>query len=215
MKLYSYFRSSAAFRVRIVLNIKNIPYQILPIHLLKEGGQQKLPKYHQVNPQQLVPALELDHGTILTQSLAIIEYLDEVYPTPPVLPRKPLERAYTRAIASQIACDIHPLNNLRVLKYLEENILQTKETINKWYQHWIQKGLRPLEEIIRKSSYKGRYCCGDHITMADICLVPQLFNARRFNCVLDDYPTLLAIEQECLKSPHVIRALPQNQPDAE
>lgn len=215
MKLYTYFRSSAAFRVRIALAIKNLNYQMIPIHLVKEGGQQKTEAYKQINPQGLVPTLETNNGDILTQSLAILEYIEESYPKPALLPKDLIPRAYVRSVANQIACDIHPLNNLRVLKYLEEKLLQPKDSVNNWYQYWIEQGLKPLEKNIASSRYKGIFCCGDQPTMADICLIPQLFNARRFNCRLDIYPTLLAVEAECLKHPAFIKSLPQNQPDAE
>ena len=215
MRLYSYFRSSAAFRVRIALAVKDIDYQMISIHLTKDGGQQKADAYKKINPQGLVPALETDRGDILTQSLAILEYIEESYPKPAILPKDAAQRAYVRSIASQIACDIHPLNNLQVLKYLEEKLLQPKDRVNDWYQYWIEQGLKPLEETIATSRYKGIFCCGDQVSMADICLIPQLYNARRFHCRLDIYPTLLAIEKECLKQPAFIKSLPQNQPDAE
>lgn len=215
MRLYSYFRSSAAFRVRIALAVKDIDYQMISIHLTKDGGQQKTDAYKKINSQGLVPALETDRGDTLTQSLAILEYIEETYPQPHILPKNAVQRAYVRSISNQIACDIHPLNNLRVLKYLEEKLLQSKDRVNGWYQYWIEQGLKPLEETIATSRYKGIFCCGDQVSMADICLIPQLYNARRFNCRLDIYPTLLTIEQECLKQPAFIKSLPQNQPDAE
>jgi maleylacetoacetate isomerase len=214
LKLYSYYRSSAAFRVRIALNLKQVQYEIIPIHLLREGGQQHSLTYRQLNPQGLIPALEED-GNVITQSLAIIEYLEEKFPNPTLLPHDLLTRAQARAVAQSIACDIHPLNNLRVTNYLTQQFLVDEPQKMGWYQHWIELGLRALEQQLAHAPTTGKYCFGDSPTIADICLVPQLLNARRFHCSLADYPTLVAIEEQCLILPAFTAALPANQPDAE
>lgn len=214
MKLYSYFRSSAAFRVRIALNLKNLDYEIIPIHLVKEGGQQHSEKYRALNPQGLVPALE-NEGHLITQSLAIMEYLEEQFPTPAILPKDPVLKAQSRAVALSIACDIHPIDNLRVLKYLTHELKVTEEQKNTWYVHWITLGFQALEKQLSAVAHLGKFSFGEYPTFADICLIPQISNARRFNMDLTTYPRLLAIEQECLKLPEFISALPANQPDAE
>ncbi len=214
LKLYSYYRSSAAFRTRIALNLKQVEYEIIPIHLLKDGGQQHSLSYHQLNPQGLVPALE-DDGNIITQSIAIIEYLEEKIPTPSILPTDLITRAKARAVAQAIACDIHPLNNLRVLNYLTQQFLVDEPQKVGWYQHWIELGLRALEQQLAHASTTGKCCFGNTPTIADICLIPQLLNARRFHCSLSDYPTLIAIEEHCLTLPAFTAALPANQPDVE
>lgn len=214
LTLYSYYRSSAAFRVRIALNLKQVPYEITPIHLLNDGGQHHSMAYRQLNPQALVPILD-DDGNIITQSLAIVEYLEEKFPTPSILPDNLLLRAKARAIAQTIACDIHPLNNLRVTNYLAQQFLVDEPQKMGWYQHWIGLGLRALEQQLSQASSTGTCCFGNTPTIADICLIPQLLSARRFHCSLSDYPTLLAIEEYCLTLPAFIAALPANQPDAE
>jgi len=213
MKLYGYFRSSAAYRARIALNLKGIDYEPVYVHLTRGGGEQYKPDYLGLNPQALVPAFE-DDGHLLTQSLAIIEYLDETHPEPPFLPRDAAERARVRAIAQAIACDVHPLNNLRVLRFLTRDLGLSEDDKNRWYHHWVVTGLGAVERLVAGHPATGRYCHGDTPTLADICLVPQMANARRFDCDLSGCPTLVGIEQECLKLPAFSRAAPENQPDA-
>lgn len=211
MKLYTYFRSSAAYRVRIALNLKGIEAEQIPIHLTKDGGRQHSPDYRAVNPQGRVPALVLDNGEVLLQSPAIIEYLDEMRPQPPFLPADPLDRARVRAFAALIACDIHPLNNLAPLQYLRRVLKQEQPAIDAWYHHWILEGFSALETMIRP----GPYCFGRNVTLADIYLVPQMYNARRLKVPLDRFPKLVAAEGELLKLTAFERARPENQPDAE
>ena len=211
MKLYSYFRSSAAYRVRIALNLKGLTYEMVPIHLTKDGGRQHSPDYRAVNPQARVPTLEVSDGKILTQSLAIIEYLDEVHPKPPLLPPDALERAKVRAIAQLIACDIHPLNNLVALQYLKRQLKHEQAEIDAWYHHWINEGFAALEAMLKG----GPYTCGTSVTLADVCLVPQVANARRFKVPLDRFPKIVAAETACLKLSAFDKARPENQPDAE
>jgi maleylpyruvate isomerase len=211
LKLYSYFRSSAAYRVRIALNLKDLPYQMAFIHLTKDGGQQRKPEFVAINPQKRVPALELSSGDVLTQSLAIIAYLDEVYPEPPFLPVDALERAKVRAIAQVVACDIHPLNNLIALQYLKRTLKQEQPEIDAWYHNWVIDGFTAIETMLTAAPY----ACGAHVTLADICLVPQVFNARRLKVPLDNFPKIVAAEQACLKLPAFDKARPENQPDAE
>lgn len=212
MKLYTFYRSSAAFRVRIALNLKGLTYESVPKHL--RHAEHRKAEYLAINPQGLVPVLEHE-GAVLTQSLAIIEYLDERFPTPPLLPRTPLERAQVRAMAQLIACEIHPLNNLRVLNYLREVFGQGDEGVNRWYQHWIAEGFRPLEELVRRHSEDGRFCFGDSVTVADILLVPQMYNSRRFKCDLTAFPTLVKICAHLEQLPAFAAARPEAQPDAE
>ena len=214
-QLYTYFRSSAAYRVRIALALKGVAHEAVPVHLARNGGEQHYVAYRAKNPQGLVPALELDDGTVLTQSLAIIEYLDETQPGPVLLPADAEGRARVRAIAQGIACDIHPINNLRVLQYLGKELGATQEQKDAWYGHWIATGLQGLEAMLASHPSTGRFCHGDTPTLADCCLVPQLFNARRFNCPLDDYPTLLRIDAACAELPAFQQAAPAVQPDAE
>jgi maleylacetoacetate isomerase len=213
-KLYSYFRSSAAYRTRIALNLKGIAPDYAFIHLLKEGGQQHSADYKERNPQELIPALEHDGHTI-AQSLAIIEYLDEVCPEPPLLPKSPLDRARVRQIAHAIACDIHPINNLRVLQYLRDTHGLSEEERARWQRHWIATGFAAIETLLAQSNDTGRYCHGDTPTLADICLIPQMANGRRVNLDFAPYPTLLRIEKEALAHPAFAAAAPQAQPDAE
>jgi maleylpyruvate isomerase len=214
MQLYSYFRSSAAYRVRIALNLKGIAYDYAPIHLLKDGGQQLAQAYTRLNPTALVPTL-VDDGAVLVQSMAIIEYLDETSPQPSLLPGGPLDRARVRALAQTIACDIHPLNNLRVLRYLKRELNVPDDARDAWYVHWVEGGLLALEAMLASSPHTGRYCHGDTPTLADICLVPQLFNARRLKCDLRAMPTVQRIDAACLELPAFVQAAPENQPDAE
>jgi maleylacetoacetate isomerase len=211
VKLYSYFRSSAAFRVRIALNLKGLAYETQPIHLVKDGGHNRRPEYRAVNPQMKVPTLIASGGEVLIQSLAIIEYLDETHPQPPLLPKDPIARARVRALSELIACDIHPLNNLGPLRYLKNTLGQEQSAIDAWYHHWVLEGFEALEKLIDAAPY----CCGDSVTIADICLVPQLYNARRLKVPLDKFPRILSVDAACLKLPAFDRARPENQPDAE
>jgi len=211
VQLYTYFRSSAAYRVRIALNLKGLTPEMVSIHLQKEGGLNKKPEYRAVNPQMRVPALRLDSGEVLTQSLAIIEYLDEVVPEPPFLPRDPVARAKVRAFAQLIACDIHPLNNTSPLRYLKYELGQDQAKIDRWYHHWILVGFEALEPMVGP----GPYAFGSTGTLADICLVPQVYNARRLKVPLDRFPKLVAIDAACMKLAAFERARPENQPDEE
>jgi len=211
VKLYSYFRSSAAYRVRIAFHLKGLSYETIPIHLQKEGGLNRKPEFRAVNPQMRLPALKLDSGEVLTQSLAIIEYLDEVHPQPPLLPRDPIDRARVRALAQLIACDIHPLNNVGPLRYLKNQLGQDQAKIDAWYHHWILEGFDAIETMLRP----GPYAFGADVTLADICLVPQVANARRLKVPLDRFPKILAVDAACAKLPAFDKARPENQPDAE
>ena len=213
MKLYSYFRSSAAYRVRIALALKGLEPEFAPVHLVR--GEQRGDEFRAKNPQALVPALELDDATVLTQSLAIIEYLDETHPQPPLLPRSPVDRARVRSLALLVACEVHPLNNARVLGYLTKTLGVTDEQRLAWYRHWVALGLEAFERRVADAPETGRFCHGDTPTLADLCLVPQLFNARRFGSDLAGMPTLSRIESACLALPAFDRARPENQPDAE
>ena len=211
MKLYSYFRSSAAYRVRIALNLKGIAYETAPIHLVKDGGHNRRPEYRAVNPQMRVPALVISSGEVLIQSLAIIDYLDETHPNPPLLPKNPIARARARSLAEIVACDIHPLNNTSPLRYLKRVMHQEQSAIDAWYHHWVTEGFDALEALVGP----GPYCCGSDVTIADICLVPQVYNARRLKVPLDKFPKIVAIDAACLALPAFDRARPENQPDAE
>ncbi|MGB6543004.1 MAG: maleylacetoacetate isomerase [Xanthobacteraceae bacterium] len=211
MKLYSYFRSSAAYRARIALNLKGLTYETAPVHLIKDGGHNKRPEFRAVNPQMRVPALVAPTGEVLIQSLAIIEYLDEIHPEPPFLPKDPLGRAHARALAQIIACDIHPLNNTSPLRYLKNEMHQEQSAIDAWYHHWILAGFDALEALVRP----GPYACGAQVTIADIFLVPQVANARRLKVPLDKFPKIVGIDATCLALPAFDRARPENQPDAE
>ena len=214
MKLYTFFRSSASYRVRIALNLKGLSYESAAIHLRRGGGEQLMPAYTKINPQALVPALD-DDGKVLTQSLAIIEYLEETHPNPPLLPRDPFEKGLVRSMALVIACEVHPIQNLRVLNYVKATYNQTDEQVNKSAQHWIELGLSALQEMITGQATRGKYCFGDAPTLADICLIPQLGNARRYGCDLSKYPTILEIEKNCNALPAFADAAPEKQPDAE
>jgi maleylacetoacetate isomerase/maleylpyruvate isomerase len=214
MKLHTYFRSSASYRVRIALNLKGHAPEQAFVHLNRNGGEQFSAGFHALNPQHLLPVLE-DDGRLLTQSLAIIEYLDETRPEAPLLPGDAAGRARVRAISQAIACEIHPLNNLRVLKYLGEELKLTPDQKNTWYRHWVTLGLQALEEQLARDSSTGLFCHGDTPTMADCCLMPQLYNARRFECDLSAYPTLLRIEERCAALPAFALARPALQADAE
>ena len=211
MKLYSFFRSSAAYRVRIALNLKNIPYDMTSVHLAKDGGHNRKPEFAAINPQMRVPALMLDSGEVLIQSLAIIEYLDETHPEPAFLPKDALARARVRALSQIIACDIHPLNNTSPLRYIKNTLKHEQADIDAWYRHWVLEGFAALEALMPS----GPYCCGTQVTLADICLVPQVYNARRLKVPLDRFPKIVAADAACLKLPAFDKARPENQPDAE
>ena len=211
MKLYTYFRSSAAFRVRIALNLKRLKYEPVFVHLAK--GEHRQPQYAEVNPQALLPTLELDDGTRLTQSLAIIEWLEEKHPTPPLLPKDPFAKARVRSLSYLVASEIHPLNNLRVLQHLKRALGQTQEQIDNWYRYWIADGLAKLEAELAGSS--GQFCHGDSPGMADCCLAPQIFNAKRYASDLAPYPRTMRVFENCMKLEAFDRAQPSKQPDAE
>ena len=211
MKLYTYFRSSAAYRTRIALNLKGITTEQVSIHLTKDGGKQHAPEYRAINPQRRVPSLVLDDGTILIQSLSIIDYLDETYPNPPLLPKDALARAKVRSIAQIVACDIHPIDNVAPLRYLKNTLGQDQTAIDAWYHHWILEGFEAIEALISP----GPYACGAQVTLADLCLVPQVFNARRLKVPLERFPKIVAAHAACLKLPAFDKARPDNQPDAE
>jgi maleylacetoacetate isomerase len=213
MRLYTYFRSSAAFRVRIALNLKRLAYEPVFVHLAK--GEHRKPEYAKVNRQALVPTLELDDGTRLNQSLAIIEYLDETYPNPAMLPREAKAKARVRSLSELVACEIHPLNNLRVLQHLKRALGQTEEQVNAWYRHWIADGLAKFEAELTSARHAGRFCHGDEPTLADCCLVPQIFNAKRYDCDLAPYPNTMRVFDACMKLDAFDRAQPAKQPDAE
>ncbi len=210
--LYDYWRSSASYRVRIALNLKGLAYEQRSVHLAK--GEQKDEAYIQLNPQGLVPYL-IDGDVALSQSLAMIEYLDERHPTPPLLPQQAEGRAITRAMAQLIACDTHPLNNLRILKYLTGKLAQDDEAKTTWIHRWIAEGFSALESLVLRHGSDGHFCYGIHPTLADCCLIPQLYNARRFGCDLNPYPTLTKIEGHCLTLEAFMKAVPENQPDAQ
>jgi maleylacetoacetate isomerase len=210
LKLYSYFRSSAAYRVRIALNLKGLSYEIIPVHLTRGGGEQRRPEYRDINPQKRVPALAVS-GEVLTQSLAIIEYFDETQREPPLLPADPLVRAKVRGVAQAIACDIHPLNNLIVLQYLKRTLGQEQATIDEWYAHWIVEGFEAVEAMIRP----GPYAFGAQVTLADVCIVPQVANARRYKVPLERFPRIAGVDAACQKLAAFESARPDNQPDAE
>jgi len=214
MRLYTFFRSSAAYRVRIALNLKGLAYEALPVHLSRGGGEQFALAYRKLNPQSLVPVLQ-DGERALSQSLAIMEYLEEVYPLPPLLPNNPAARARVRSLALAIACEIHPLNNTRVLNYLSGPMGLGDEAKRTWYHHWIALGLGALEARLAAERETGSFCHGDAPGLADCCLVPQLANARRFKCDVSQYPTLLRIDGNCQALDAFQRAAPDRQPDAE
>ncbi len=214
MKLYTYFRSSAAYRVRIALNLKGLPYEAVPVHLVRHGGEHLQGDYRAINPSALVPALD-DDGAMLTQSMAIVEYLEETHPDVPLLPAEPLARARVRALAQMVACDIHPLNNLRVLRYLVRTLNVADDAKNDWYRHWVREGFAAIEAQLARASETGRFCHGDKPTLADCFLVPQAYNAQRFDVDLAAYPTIARINDACAELPAFIAAHPAQQPDAE
>jgi maleylacetoacetate isomerase len=211
VKLYSYFRSSAAYRVRIALNLKGIAYETASVHLTKDGGHNRRPEFRAVNPQMRVPVLVTPGGETLIQSIAIIEYLDETHPEPPLLPKDPIARAKVRGLAELIACDIHPLNNTSPLRYLKHELHQEQSAIDAWYHHWVIAGFEALEALIGP----GPYAYGNTVTLADVCLVPQVANARRLKVPLDKFPKIVAADAACQALPAFERARPENQPDAE
>ncbi|MFC0253914.1 maleylacetoacetate isomerase [Massilia consociata] len=214
MKLYTYFRSSAAYRVRIALNLKGLAYEAVPVHLLRDGGQHLAQEYLAVNPSALVPALQ-DDAIVLSQSMAILEYLEEAYPATPLLPQDLVGRARVRELAQIIGCDIHPVNNLRVLKYLVKHLGQDEQAKTDWYRHWIIEGFRSLEAHLARNPGTGTFCHGDSPTIADCFLVPQVFNAKRFDIDVTAYPTIARINDLCVDLPAFKAAHPSQQPDAE
>lgn len=222
IELYSYFRSSASYRVRIALNLKGLAYQSIAVHLVKDGGQQLSDAYRLLNPDGLVPAMRIADGdgepaaaTVLTQSLALIEYLEETNPHPALLPSRPADRAWVRSIALSIACDIHPVNNLRVLRYLTDRLGVTEADKNGWYRHWCEQGLAALELTLTRDQRVGRFCFGDTPGIADCCLIPQVMNAQRFKCDLSAMPTISRINEACMALPEFQAAAPSAQSDAE
>ncbi len=212
MKLYGYFRSSASYRVRIALSLKDIDYALQPVHLRR--NEQRASVFLERNPQGLVPALE-DDGAVLTQSLAIIEYLEERFPKPPLLPPAAVDRAWVRAMAQIVACDIHPINNLRILQYLEKDLGLDEEARAAWARRWIEEGFAAMEAMLAGDSRTGAHCFGDRPTLADICLVPQVFNSRRVGLDLARYATLNRIYENCMRLPAFANQAPERQPDAE
>lgn len=218
MQLYGYFRSSASYRVRIALNLKALNYEQIPVHLVKNGGEQFSEHYKTINPESLVPALlDMHEGqeVAISQSLAILEYLEEKYPDTALLPRDFADRAYVRALSLSIACDIHPVNNLRILKYLSANFAASDEQKNAWYRHWCELGLAAIEQRLTQDKRSGLFCFGDMPGMADCCLIPQVYNAQRFQCDLSGMPKIMEINARCLALDAFDRAAPANQADAE
>ena len=214
MKLYTYFRSSASYRVRIAMNLKGLSYDADFVHLTKDGGGQNKPEFRAINPLGLLPVLVDDEGHTLTQSLAIMEYLEALYPAVPLLPADEFERAQVRSIALAISCDIHPVNNLRLLKYMGDKLGLSEEQRNAWYRHWTETGLLAVEKMLVQSGKAGKFCHGDTPGFADCCLVPQMFNANRFECDLSQMPTLVRINETCLQMEAFAAASPSRQPDA-
>jgi maleylpyruvate isomerase len=212
MKLYSYWRSTAAYRVRIALNIKQLDCEVVPVHLVKDGGEQLMEDYKNINPQSLVPSLITDDGHVLTQSLAIIDYLEDIYPEFSLYPQNLIKKAQAKAMALSIACDIHPLNNLRVLKYLKAEEWQ-KSQVDKWYAHWIHQGFVAIETQLEISA--GQFCFANDVSVADIFLVAQVYNANRFKVPLENYPLIDKINHNCLRLKAFIDAMPENQIDCD
>ena len=214
LRLHGYFRSSAAYRCRIAFNLKRVDYEFRAIHLRRNGGEQRMPGFRALNPQGLVPVLEVG-GQVLTQSLAIIEWLDETHPEPPLLPEAPVDRAKVRAFAQAIACDIHPLHNLRVLEYLRGDLGVEQAGLDKWCRKWIGEGLAACEAILAVQPREGRFCFGDFASLADVCLAPQLHSAARFGVELDPWPRLRALKRTYSSVDAFVDAHPDNQPDSE
>ena len=214
MKLYTYFRSSAAYRVRIALSLKGLSYDAVPVHLLKDGGQHLQDEYRKINPSGLVPSFQDDRIT-LTQSMAIIEYLEEIHPEPPLLPKDAPGRGRVRELAQIIGCDIHPVNNLRVLNYLVKHMGFSDQAKTEWYRHWVTEGFQSLEAHLARDPGAGPFCHGDHPTIADCYLVPQVFNAQRFNIDVSAYPNIDRINSLCIELPAFRAAHPSHQPDTE
>ncbi len=213
MQLYSYYRSSSSYRVRIALRHKGLDYQYHGVHLLKGGGEQHAPAYKALNPQELVPTL-IDGDLTLTQSMAILEYLEEKCPTPPLLPKDIAARAYVRQLSLICVADIHPLNNLKVLTHLTNEFSVTQEQKTAWYHKWITQGFNAVEALLQRSAFRvGPYCCGDQITMADMCLIPQVYNALRYELPMTPWPLISAIDKNCLKLKTFLDASPECQPD--
>lgn len=198
MKLYDYFRSTTCYRVRIALHLKNISYEKISIHLINNGGEQNSPEYQQINPQSLVPCLEVE-GQQISQSLAIINYLDETVPSPALLPKSPIDKATVLSLALIIACDMHPLNNLRVLKQLKKQFNPSEEQITEWYHHWLKAGFDAFETKLQTIKRSESFCFGDSVSLADLCLIPQVYNAQRYNFSMDAYPLINAINKHCLE----------------
>jgi len=209
MKLTTYFRSTAAYRVRIALNLKGIDHELMPLNLFE--GEQKSNEFLSTNPDGLIPVLDID-GDILTQSMAILEYLEEQYPEVSLLPTTPKDRAFVRAMAQTIVSDIHPLNNLRVLQYLVNQMGLSEQQKLEWYHHWIAAGFQGLEQ--RLASSAGKFCVGDSVSLADVCLIPQIYNAHRFDCPMHNYPTINRLNQQCLEIEAFAKSVPELQPDA-
>ena len=212
LTLYTYARSSAAFRVRIALNLKGLDYTPLPVDLLRDGGENWQPDYLAVNPQGLVPTL-MDGRRVVVQTPAILEYLEERFPDPPLLPDSARSRAYVRALCAMISCDVHPLNTLRVMSYLEQRLGASAEQRLEWYQHWVTQGLDAVEKFLLRHARYDRFCYGDRPTLADACLVPQVFNAQQYNCDLTGLPTIRSIYAHCMAQPAFQAAAPDSQPD--
>lgn len=213
LRLYDYYRSSASYRVRIALNYKELPYQLEEVHLVNDGGQQFSPAYREINPQSRVPSLVTEDGHIITQSMAILEFLEQMQPTPALVPSDPYRAAQVRSLANLIACDVHPLNNLAVLKYLRGQLKVTDKQKQHWYAHWVQQGFEAFEKQLQATS--GMYCVGDNISLADVCLAPQVYNALRFEVDINDYVLIKAIYQRCMNHSAFTKADPDVQPGAQ
>ena len=213
LRLYSYWRSSAAYRVRIALNLKNLHYETVPVHLLRDGGEQHGARFSKINPQQMVPALKHGHR-VMQQSMAIIEYLDETWPDPPLLPAVARDRARARALADVIACDIHPLNNLRVLQYFEHTWSVPMPEREGWIRHWMREGFTVVEGMLAEHPSTGTFCDGELPGLADCCLIPQVYSTKRHQVDMAAYPTIQRIYDACMALPAFEAARPENQPDA-
>ncbi|KTC89430.1 maleylacetoacetate isomerase [Fluoribacter dumoffii] len=210
MKLYDYFRSTACYRVRIALNLKKIAYEKVNIHLVNHGGEQHSPEYREVNPQGLVPSLEIN-GQVISQSLAIIDYLEETVPNPALLPQDPWERSAVRSLALMVACDMHPLNNLRVLNRLKDQFQATETQVTEWYHHWLKAGFDAFEAKLKSLKRREPFCFGDSVSLADLCLIPQVYNAHRFHFPMGNYPLINEINAHCLTLEAFQKAVPEVQ----